>query len=649
MVTEKVKILIVDDLPEKLLVYETILEELGEELVMARSGPEALRHVLKHDFAVILLDVNMPDMDGFETAALIRGRKRCAHTPIIFVTAYADELLTGKGYSQGAVDYILSPVVPEILRTKIKVFVQLFRLNQQVRQQAAQQVAIAQRERARLAAVLENATDFVCSIDPHGRLLYVNRAGCGLLGRSESDPPTEAITAYHTPESRQTILTDSLPVAARDGVWFGEGMMVSNQGRQVPVSQVVLAHKNDSGEAESFSIIAQDISDRKRNEAELLRHRAHLEELVCERTAELQESHERLRLADRLASIGTLAAGLGHDMGNLLLPVRIRLEALEKLNIPASAKEHIEAIKTASEYLRRLSQGLRLFALDPEEGGAVDNHTVLSRWWLDVEPFLRNALPRGVKLQCNLPDDLPALAIPSHRFTQVVYNLVQNAGDALRDRATGTVLVSAQSSDTPGRIIFSVADDGPGMTDEVKQRCMEPFFTTKTRRISTGFGLALVRGAVLKARGSIEIDTTLGKGTTFRLNLPAVVRDPAMVGAASSQRSNIAYVALRDARLGAYVTSVLRSLDVDVRTGSWLEHNNAELIVLEASNGQLTQLEQFLMLDADRRAVVIGGAPIKNHHQQIAQLDARPSPARLREVLLQIVCGRRSVVAQEVT
>src|SRR5688500_1137133 len=102
-------VLIVDDRSEKLLVYRTVLEELGQNLVMVRSGADALRQVLKDDFAVILLDVQMPDMDGFETARFIRQRKRSAHTPIIFLTAFPDEMREAKGYAHGAVDYLLTP------------------------------------------------------------------------------------------------------------------------------------------------------------------------------------------------------------------------------------------------------------------------------------------------------------------------------------------------------------------------------------------------------------------------------------------------------------------------------------------------------------------------------------------------------------
>lgn len=132
----KVNILVVDDRPEKLLALEAVLEDLGQRVVRAYSGREALRHVLAEEFAVILLDVNMPDMDGFETARLIRQRKSSEHIPIIFITAFGDEMHVAQGYSLGAVDYILAPVVPDVLRSKVSVFVDLFRKTEQVRRQA---------------------------------------------------------------------------------------------------------------------------------------------------------------------------------------------------------------------------------------------------------------------------------------------------------------------------------------------------------------------------------------------------------------------------------------------------------------------------------------------------------------------------------
>src|SRR3954471_5396271 len=153
----KANILVVDDRPDKVLVVQAILEDLGQNIFTASSGEEALRQVLARDFALILLDVNMPGLDGLETAALIRSRKRSSHIPIIFITAdYADELRTTKGYSLGAVDYITSPIVPEVLRAKVRVFVDLYLLAEQAKQQAQQRIALAEEKAARQAA--ERAT-----------------------------------------------------------------------------------------------------------------------------------------------------------------------------------------------------------------------------------------------------------------------------------------------------------------------------------------------------------------------------------------------------------------------------------------------------------------------------------------------------------
>jgi len=145
-------ILVVDDRADKLLVLGSLLEPLGQDVVLVHSGEEALKKMLEIEFAVILMDVNMPTMDGLETAALIRNRRKTAHTPIIFITAYADEMHTARGYSLGAVDYILTPIVPDVLRTKVKVFCDLFLMQAQIRDQAEERVAFAHEQAARKAA-----------------------------------------------------------------------------------------------------------------------------------------------------------------------------------------------------------------------------------------------------------------------------------------------------------------------------------------------------------------------------------------------------------------------------------------------------------------------------------------------------------------
>jgi len=150
--SEKVNILVVDDLAQKHVVFRTVLEELDENVVTVTSGREALREVMERPFAVILLDVNMPGMDGFETASLLRSYPRTANTPIIFITAYIDDVDAIRGYALGAVDYISSPVIPEILRSKVRVFVEMYRMNRQLLHRASEQEALGRAEAQRVAA-----------------------------------------------------------------------------------------------------------------------------------------------------------------------------------------------------------------------------------------------------------------------------------------------------------------------------------------------------------------------------------------------------------------------------------------------------------------------------------------------------------------
>src|ERR1700678_2172332 len=156
---EVVSILLVDDQPGKLLAHEAILSELGQRIIKARNGVEALAQLLRYDFAVILLDVNMPNMDGFETAALIRQRPRFEKTPIIFVTGYnTSDIDRLKGYELGAVDYLFLPVVPQVLKAKVSVFVELARQTQIIKTQA-DDLAAHNRRQAEQLEVIQKLND----------------------------------------------------------------------------------------------------------------------------------------------------------------------------------------------------------------------------------------------------------------------------------------------------------------------------------------------------------------------------------------------------------------------------------------------------------------------------------------------------------
>lgn len=308
-----------------------------------------------------------------------------------------------------------------------------------------------------------------------------------------------------------------------------------------------------------FTGILHDVTERTKVEQELARYREHLEELVEARTRELAQSHAQLQQADRLASIGTLAAGLGHDMNNVLLPIRCRLDAISTRDLPAEIVEHFEAVRSSTRYLQHLADALHLLALDPDDAEASTHSTDLSEWWEQVGPLLARALPKRVRLATTWPSDLPALAVPPHRLTQAVLNLIVNAGEAVREDE-GRVRIWAEPEKDGSYIRIGVTDNGAGMSEETRLRCLDPFYTTKKRGLGTGLGLSLVQGVVRGAGGEIAIESALGRGTTITLTIPtARVKDGAAGGdspAESGDRS-IFVVAVNDARLRGLLKTLL--------------------------------------------------------------------------------------------
>lgn len=280
-----------------------------------------------------------------------------------------------------------------------------------------------------------------------------------------------------------------------------------------------------------------DRLERQRGELEL--HRDHLEELVADRTTELEASHARLRTADRLAAIGTFTAGLGHDMNNVLFPLRCRLDAMEKQSSidVKEAADTIGATRRAVSFLQSLSDGLRLFARDPLAGD-LDASTHLEPWWTSVAPLLRHSLPTEVIVEADLPADLPPVNVAAAGLTQVVLNLMVNAADVMPDG--GTVRIHARQPDDPiareDTVILEVADNGPGMTPDVAAQVFDPFFSTKTRTVSTGLGLWLVHQVVDRAGGAVELDTAPGRGTRFELHLPMAETAGSLRGSAITAR-----------------------------------------------------------------------------------------------------------------
>jgi PAS domain S-box-containing protein len=359
-----------------------------------------------------------------------------------------------------------------------------------------------------------------------------------------------------------------------------------------------------------------DITERKLTLEELRSHRERLEELVQERTAQLEDSHRQLRRSERMAALGTLSAGLGHDMGNLLFPMLVRLDSLSETGLTDQAREDVRAIQTSAEYLRKLTSGLRLLALEPGKL-TTQEPTILAHWWQETLPMLRAALPRSVELTSNIPGSSWTVPMSRVGLTQAIFNLVQNAGDAVGDTLRGKVAIDC----TPhkGKLLITVRDNGPGMTPDTVARCMEPFFSTKIRGLSTGMGLSLVYGLVRDIGGSIAVESAVGHGSLFTLTLPAAPNADAAAALASAPT---ALVHIQDVRVKALVFAELRALGFDILLGDGA--TRPSIYVSDSSE----------VIPRDAIALLLAPAP--PDASNVITLEPRPAPSLLRAALMKL-------------
>jgi len=391
----------------------------------------------------------------------------------------------------------------------------------------------------------------------------------------------------------------------------------------------------------------RDITAKRLAQRELARHRDHLQEILRERTAALEESYEKLRLSERLAGLGTLAAGLGHDMGNLLLPLRARLESIEAQEVPEGVREDVAAIRKAAEYLQRLTHGLRLLALDPDEASGAG--TDLHDWWPDAAPLLRNALPRTIALEHRFAPGPLGVALSRSGLTQAIFNLVQNAGQALRDRPDGRVTIWAEPVRAPSRggdnglasaepgasgesaaatrgfVRVGVTDNGPGMTPEVARRCLDPFFTTKARTHATGIGLALVHATAQRVGGSIEVHTRPGMGATFIMNLPAAGR----IG--PPRDLPVSAIEVGDLRLRSFLLSLVHA--ADFRVVETVPAEGACLWIVDREHFAHEKAARFVAAHPENRIIVVGAPPDGPLPERVVVLGSAPKPAAMRSAI----------------
>ncbi len=549
---ERSNILIVDDRSDKRVVFRTILEETEQHIITVGSGEEALRWLLDNDCAVILLDVNMPGMDGLETAELIRSRRKSAHTPIIFITAFADEMHTARGYSLGAVDYILSPVVPNVLRSKVKALVQLHRLNAELKRRADERVALVREQAARSAAeesqrrasflaeatqvmassldvdtILKGATGLVVPfLADYSAIALIGDEGV-VRGRRANAVRNWDTFVGASRATFEAMLADSQELAIAKGERITHdrlgpaGPPVAGTA-EAPPGEVHVFPLVTRGKARGALILAQGPSARRLTSADLT-----LAESLAGRAASALDNcllYEEIQNADRRKN--EFLATLSHELRNPLAPLRAALHMMKDPAIERPRQEQLlESMDRQVAQMTRLVEDL----LDVSRitRGAIE----LRRETLEVSREIRHAL-ESCQLQAtkhelvvNLPEE-PLHVVADHvRLQQILENLIHNA--VKYTDPGGRIEVSAQTE--LGGIVIRVRDNGIGIAREKLPQVWDLFVqvdeSPERARKGLGIGLALVKDLVRRHGGTVEADSDgLGLGCTFTVRLPRAVR-----------------------------------------------------------------------------------------------------------------------------
>ncbi|HEY2064345.1 MAG TPA: response regulator, partial [Gemmatimonadaceae bacterium] len=450
-----VEILIVDDRSENLLAVEAILEPLGQILVRAHSGDEALRLLLTHDFAMILLDVQMPGINGFETARLIKSRERTKYIPIIFLTAISkDEEYVFEGYSVGAVDYISKPFQPDVLRSKVSVFVDLY---QKQRQLAAQQEKLRDSERrdlelrhmreiyeseARFSEIVGSAMDAIVVFDANGTITLFNAAAERMFCTSAASAVNANVSRFFPEPMRRETLdricassteapdpTCATPQPNPEHVLAFVGLRQT--GEQFPIEAT--ASCLDMRGTRTYTLIVRDISERKRAEAALKEQAESLARAMEDLKTLNEELNERqMELERAMAARSRFYASMSHELRtpiNAVLGYSTLL--LENIYGPLNEKqtEGISRTHKAAKHLLELVNDV--LDLSKIEAGKIDLRLQPVQFPQLIEDLFVTVRPLADQFGSPLAlqhegEPLKVISDP-RRLRQILLNLLSNA------------------------------------------------------------------------------------------------------------------------------------------------------------------------------------------------------------------------------
>jgi PAS domain S-box-containing protein len=534
---EHVNILLVDDRAENLLALDAILEPLGERLVRAHSGDEALKCLLTEEFAVILLDVQMPGLNGFETAELVKARERTRTVPIIFLTAISkDEAYVFRGYSVGAVDYMSKPFQPDVLRSKVAVFVDLYRKQRQLKRQerllreaAIREVELEHRARllaqeARTAQIVSTAMDAIVVLDADRCILMFNTAAERMFGRVAAEVVGRCVDEVIPDSALDTALTTMTAAPTGDAA-VPELLSLQGEragGEHFPLEASV-SYLEVSGDR-SFAIIARDVTDRVRAEEALRMQAISIAQSASDLRQlndELQERQQDLERA--MTARNRFYASMSHELRtpinaiigyNTLLLDHIYGPLNEKqthgLQRTHKAANHLLELVNDVLDLSKIEAGKIELTLQP-----VPFPGLIEDLFVTVRPL---ADEHEARLELHVDDAPKAIISDPRRVRQILLNLLSNAIKFGRGKPIRVELALA----APDHIEVAVTDQGEGIDPDDLPRIFDEFvqLSNSQQLGGTGLGLPISKRLATLLGGELCVSSERGKGSTFRLTLP---------------------------------------------------------------------------------------------------------------------------------
>jgi PAS domain S-box-containing protein len=490
-------ILIVDDHPAKRLALRAVLEPLGYDIVEADSGSACLRCVMSNVFAVILLDVRMPIMDGFETAALIRLREESEMTPIIFVTAHASHEIVTDRYAAGAVDFITAPVDPDELRAKVSVLAKIFMQGEANAAKARELQGTADQ----LRLLTETAPVGIFQIDTQDRYTYTNARWAEITGV----PSAMAVGAdWHVmidAEQQATTAAEFADTYVRGAEFSSRLKIVTPDG----VPRIVLLTSRPmldaGGEPSGWVGTLADIT---------------AEAAAAEAMAEARDhATEALRLKSDFLS------NMSHEIRTPMSGIIGWTELLLDTDLDTSQRSCVESLTKAGDVLLNVVNAILDFSKIETGQLAVEFVEFSPRMVVDevVDLLAWSARDKELELVAVLDDSVPVVVVGDpNRLRQVLTNLT---GNAIKFTESGqvTIRVSAETAGSESVVLFEVSDTGVGIAVDKLAVVFEPFTqadTSITRKYGgTGLGLTISSRLTALMGGQIGVDSELGVGSTF--------------------------------------------------------------------------------------------------------------------------------------